>query len=276
MIGEKRCRPPMSIDSPLGRSKIEIDVATAARRLLVRFALVPMLLGICATGLDAADHESSGDREAVEAAGDGLADGGFPWYDQASDSARPIEFREELRREVRSRSSSGVGSSGAGVLTFVVWTVIAVVIVLIIFWIVYLVINWKKDDKDDDQLLDDDESGDRVEALPQEVRARRGNLLDEARHHYEAGDYDKAIVYLYSYQLLALDRAQWIRLLKGKTNRQYLRELGENKEISAILLQTMIDFENVYFGHHSLPRERFESLWRQVDRFQRLTARGTS
>ena len=53
-------------------------------------------------------------------------------------------------------------------------------------------------------------------------RARKAGLLEEARRSYEEGDYNTAIVYLYSYQLVKLDQNQWIRLAKGKTNRQYL------------------------------------------------------
>ena len=48
----------------------------------------------------------------------------------------------------------------------------------------------------------------------------KGTLLEEARRSYEQGDYNTAIVYLYSYQLVKLDQNQWIRLAKGKTNRR--------------------------------------------------------
>ena len=52
------------------------------------------------------------------------------------------------------------------------------------------------------------------------------DLLAEARRHYQAGNYGAAIVYLFSFQLVQLDRRQIIQLAKGKTNRQYLREVG--------------------------------------------------
>ena len=51
------------------------------------------------------------------------------------------------------------------------------------------------------------------------------DYLDEAQRLYRNGDYAQAIIYLFSHQLLQLDRRHWLRLVKGKTNRQYLREV---------------------------------------------------
>ena len=36
-----------------------------------------------------------------------------------------------------------------------------------------------------------------------------------------------------------------------------------------ILENAMIAFEDVFFGHHTLERERFEACWRQVGAFQK-------
>src|SRR5262249_60815638 len=98
----------------------------------------------------------------------------------------------------------------------------------------------------------------------------KGGLLDEARRKYEAGDYKSAIVYLYSYELLKLDQNQVLRLARGKTNREYLRELVGRPELKVILAKTLVPFEDVFFGEHELSRERFEACWNAVDRFHRL------
>ena len=99
---------------------------------------------------------------------------------------------------------------------------------------------------------------------------RKGGLLEEARRQYEAGNYNVAIVYLYSYELLKLDQNQMLRLARGKTNREYLRELSGRPEFYGILAQSLVPFEDVFFGEHELSRERFEACWNQVDRFNRL------
>jgi len=231
------------------------------RSTWLRFARITLaglaFLLIVSAGVSA-DEISPDDQEAIDAARDTLSRGDFDWYEEDGDRARPINFSES--------------TGGAG--TFISWTVIAVIIGLILVWVLYLlIVKDKNADEEGRTRIDDDDRADQIEALPQEVRARRGNLLDQARELYEQGDYDRAIVYLYSYQLLVLDRSQWIRLVKGKTNRQYLRELARDGELADIFRRTMHLFEDVYFGHHSLGRSRFESTWNEVSLFHHLVTR---
>lgn len=117
----------------------------------------------------------------------------------------------------------------------------------------------------------------RVEDLPFQVDAVRGDPLAEAQRLMLAGRYDQAIVYLYGYMLLALDNAHRIHLLKGKTNRMYLRELQrERQRLRAIVEVTMLAFEQVYFGKHSLEADHFQAVWGQIDEFHRLLTQVTS
>ncbi len=110
---------------------------------------------------------------------------------------------------------------------------------------------------------------DRVEALPFQLQAPKSDLLSEARRLYEAGNYKDAIIYFYSYQLVELDKHQLIRLTKGKTNRQYTAELRPRMALRSIVTQTMLAFEDVFFGHHQLSKERFEVCWSQIEVFNR-------
>ena len=117
-------------------------------------------------------------------------------------------------------------------------------------------------------LVGTDNDVDRVEALPFEVRRPQGDLLSEARRHYEAGNYNEAIIFFYSYLLVELDKSQLIRLTRGKTNRQYLREVRRQPLLHELLSLTMVAFEDVFFGHHQLPRSRFETCFRRLDEFE--------
>jgi hypothetical protein len=110
---------------------------------------------------------------------------------------------------------------------------------------------------------------DRVEKLPFPVRRPQSDLLGEARRHYEAGDYVEAIIYLFSYQLVHLDKHDLVRLAKGKTNRQYLGEVRSHRDIMRIVSETMYAFEDVFFGRHEIDRDRFELCWNQLDQFHR-------
>jgi hypothetical protein len=65
-----------------------------------------------------------------------------------------------------------------------------------------------------------------------------------------------------------LDRHHVIRLAKGKTNRQYLRETRTRPALAEILETTMVAFEDVFFGKHELSRQRFEECHSQFGTFQ--------
>ena len=95
-------------------------------------------------------------------------------------------------------------------------------------------------------------------------------LIMGAQRQYENGNFAEAIIYYYSHQLVQLDRCQLIRLTKGKTNRQYLREIAERAGLFDLLTQSVQMFEDVFFGHHALNRERFEAVWRRQDQFDSL------
>ena len=109
--------------------------------------------------------------------------------------------------------------------------------------------------------------------MPPTAVRRKSNLLEEARRHYRDGDYGEAIIYLFSYQLVQLDKHQLIRLAKGKTNRQYVRELGPRVELGYLLTTTMQAFEDVFFGNHSIDRVRFESCWLRLEEFESLAGK---
>ena len=98
----------------------------------------------------------------------------------------------------------------------------------------------------------------------------KGDLWSEIERLYQAGDYNRAIVYLYAFQLIKLDQHQCIRLAKGKTNRVYVQELSSRPELQGLLARTMIPFESVFFGGHPLDRQAFEACWREAETFRRL------
>ena len=210
------------------------------------------------------DPVTSG-REALDESAD------YPWYDTQKDDVRRINIRTE---ESTTTTTTPVRSSGTGAgLEGLAWVAIALVLVALVAVIVIAVL--KREDAaaiDGGHEAEEDvrNAADRVEQLPFPVRKPTGDLLDEARRQYEQGNYGEAIVYLFSHQLVSLDKNQWIHLTKGKTNRQYLGEVRRADGIYEILGRTMIAFEDVFFGHHNLNRDRFEACWSQVNRFEQL------
>ena len=108
-----------------------------------------------------------------------------------------------------------------------------------------------------------------MEDLPIGVPPSDHDLLAAARACYEAGDYSQAIIYAYAYQLVELDKRHLVQLSKGKTNRQYLRELRARPGLQDLLRDTMLAFEDVFFGHHPLSNSRFQHCWDNLDEFHR-------
>ena len=64
----------------------------------------------------------------------------------------------------------------------------------------------------------------RTEALLAPVARSRSDLLAEARRNYNEGRYNEAIIYLFSHELVEVDNTAVVRMMKGKTNREYLAE----------------------------------------------------
>ena len=222
--------------------------------------------------------ESAADESVQDSGRQALSDSaGYPWYDSEADDVRRIQVRED---EVDSASSSATNGqsyntafSGGDWFTPLAWIGIATLVGLLVFVLVRAFLARERHAAG--AAVEEDEADirdmiDRVEELPIKIRRPASDLLSEARAQYEAGNYAEAIIYLYSHQLVSLDRQQLIRLTKGKTNRQYLREMVAPKALQGLVEQTMIVFEDVFFGKYPLSRSRFEAIWNRLAEFDML------
>ena len=229
-----------------------------------------LLLLICPTwpGVAETDEAVADGREALDQLW-----GGYPWYDAENDGVRRVELSEP--RDWSWLDNLFPDWSWPGTwLQWLAWIVIGLLLVAVVYLLLRALWGkqrWAERDSDDKAVSDRDDA-DRIEALPLPVRAGRTDLLSEARQHYRQGNYGQAIVYLFSFQLVELDKQQIIRLTKGKTNRQYLREVGPRTTLRQLVEQTMVAFEDVFFGHHTLERTGFESCWSRVGEFESLAA----
>lgn len=113
-------------------------------------------------------------------------------------------------------------------------------------------------------------SQERIEHLPAELRRSGVHLRDEAVRLMADGQFDQAMIALFGHQLLLLDHAALLRLTRGKTNRQYVREaLGSERPAGEVLHQTAAAFERSYFGRHPLTADEFAVLWRLNEQLER-------
>lgn len=217
----------------------------------------------------------------------------FPWYDAQQDALRRIDVRPPKETaehrgstwqaspfpEPASRPSFGWDWS---VLRAIVQALLWSGLLALLIWLIYVLVRSylrQHSAAEDEERTEQDRRAeeDVIENLPFDVARPQTDLLAEARRLYETGAYAQAVVYLFSYQLVRLDRSQHIRLTRGKTNRQYMRELQPRPELRGLVERTMVAFEEVFFGHYPLDRAGFERCWEQLDEFhQRLSEGGVS
>lgn len=157
------------------------------------------------------------------------------------------------------------------------YTVILVILGVVGYWLYRYFesedpLDLKAADRKRPEQFDTTSQVDRLESLPFQVKRPDSDLLAEARRCYDSGDFNEAIVYLFSYELVELDKGQFIRLAKGKTNGQYLREVRKHDALQDILEVTMRAFEDVFFGQRTLSRDGFERCWNQLEPFRRQLA----
>lgn len=193
---------------------------------------------------------------------------GYPWYDPQTDGLRRVELSEPWNWDWLDPYLQWIPSFPTSLLQWAAWCVIGVALAAL----VYFLVRAFRQREGRAAVREEEPVGtiDRIEALPVPLPNLRADLLAEARRCFEQGDFTQAIAYYFSYQLVRLDRRHMIRLERGKTNRQYLREVGQRGPIRGLLEQTMNTFEEVYFGHRPIDRVGFETCWARRDEFERL------
>ena len=218
----------------------------------------------------------------------------LPWYDADTEQIKPVELepREEprslLRGTVPERKPTAKnnrvknwfedwdlswGSSFGTFLYWMLWLGLGVVVAILIVWGVRNI--------DVRQPLAREETettrsrAQSVAQLPFHLDAGDEDFRSLAAKAFQANDYRQAIVWLFSHVLISLDQQDLIRLKKGKTNRQYLRELAKHRELSTYYADVMLPFEATFFGDKDLDRDQFERCWNGLDHFeQRVTTTG--
>ncbi|HEX5103433.1 MAG TPA: DUF4129 domain-containing protein [Pirellulaceae bacterium] len=252
--------------------------------LIARLAAVLLLLFAAPVAFAQEPTEA---EQAVENGGEALQESGrYPWYDAREDGVRTIPLANSGDADSKNRDSKWTSQpktgrpwtfGGFGFFGTLLNGLGVALLILFLGLIAYLIAKaFLKDETSDGvtrKFVETSRDVDRVEALPFKIRKPTGDFLSEARRLYEAGEYSEAVIYYFSYQLVELDRHHVLRLAKGKTNRQYLREVRQRPVVRSILEATMITFEDSFFGRKAISRQQFENCWNRLSDFQGELAR---
>jgi len=206
----------------------------------------------------------------------------LPWYDPDRDAIRRVSVppnEDDQRRQSRwaSESVAERASTEAAprslfwqIMQVLAWTILGALLIAIMWLLVWAARRMDVGGLAHGKIIDRATVGpERMEDLPMAIPPTDQDLLAAARASYEAGDFGMAIIYAYAHQLVELDHHHAIQLRKGKTNRQYLRELRTRPRLRELLRDTMLVFEAVFFGQHTLSRPQFERCWENLDEFHR-------
>jgi len=190
----------------------------------------------------------------------------YPWYDPAKDSTRGLSLPPDQTNAPPpppkpTQVTYGTNTS-SGDFEYL-WWFLLVVVVLIILWLIIRTMQQRDPEWQAAKARPQPgtlTSVARLTDLPVELSPRITNMQDEARRLAGVGNYALAIVYLYSHMLVRLTEARRIQLAKGKTNRQYLRELRSDPELWKFFSRAIAQFEGSYFGDHPPSPAMFEAL----------------
>ena len=151
-------------------------------------------------------------------------------------------------------------------LAAILLLLVAAVVLILLIWIASKTEIGKK--KSRSPKLDFEHNRELIRSLPFQLDVEIGDRRQLAERAYQQGDYRKAMIYLFSHSLIHLDQHDLLRLRRGKTNRQYLREVSRFQAVAAYLNTLIVPFEAVFFGNKALSREQFETVWNGLNSFE--------
>lgn len=225
---------------------------------------------------------------------------GSPWFDSAQQELRSIELHDDrvdsknrdsrwLRKAPTNpapQSSPPSATQGVSGLGYAMgWLMLIAFVGTTVALLMYVFGNSPFDFRTESPAQSvvtgkalDEQTKQRIAELPAELRDTTISPRAELERLMTAGEFDRAVIFLYGHQLLMLDRVGWLRLSRWKTNNQYLRETRQSDlSVSDQLRDTVAAFERSYFGKHELSRQQFERLWQEnLVMEATITARGVT
>ena len=232
----------------------------------------------------------------IAAHADDLADAmkkhDYPWYDAEADQLKPLESKTEAFPMSAGREAIKVGkvkvanpkkppaptggaaapAAGTGWfsgfdISSLFMTILVVLILAALVFLFFKFLAVESSDEDSGAARRKKLLSESIEQLPFDLQVGNGDFRSMAQQAYQAGDLRRAIIYLYSHVLVSLDQNERISLRKGKTNRQYLKEVWEDPKLSTYFKSVMLPFESAFFGDHDPEPDQFERCWSGLETF---------
>lgn len=205
----------------------------------------------------------------------------FPWYDSTKDAYRPLRpvkkdasTSSANTASKNSRVGENIANAAVPISQIVMWSLLAALIVGLLIVIIRGAQNIDINLDSATKTATATVNLEALEALPEPTRGV-SDLLGEAARLASQSSYGSAMTFYYSWQLLQLDQHQVIEVQKGKTNRQYSREVGAAMpELLKVVSPSIRLFEDAFFGGLPITGDDFQRVWEERFRFM-FTKRST-
>jgi hypothetical protein len=204
-----------------------------------------------------------------------LREGNYPWYDGEADELRPVwptklRWLDSVMKRIDALlkaigkylgrinfgGARGISVTGDRIGTVILLTALAVFLASV-FWLWRRRMSGMADLESARARLGTDA---RLGDFPEGVGLGDLDPWAEAERRRAGGDLAGAVICLFAHQLKSLDQLGLIRLVPGRTGRQYL-QVVRDRELADSLGATLRLFEDVYYGRQRPTAQAFESVW---------------
>ncbi|WP_165231563.1 DUF4129 domain-containing protein [Aquisphaera insulae] len=252
-------------------------------------SLLPLVLATSLLASRPDDDRSPGaaiaaaaDAEAGSSARAAIGRQHYPWYDADRDEIRPLlpepwSWSRRIERVLESIGDwfrrhfggpEGGGTRGGGSLLPTLLFLIAGAALAVLCWRLWRL--HERAARQADVAATIGEAA-RLAGIAPGAGLASVDPWAEAERRRLAGDRQGAVTWLFLGQILALDRARLIRILPGKTGRQYAAML-EDRDLRDDLRATLSVFEQVYYGRKDPEASVVDRLWERAASFRRRLA----
>ncbi|GAC1343297.1 MAG: hypothetical protein NVSMB14_07540 [Isosphaeraceae bacterium] len=229
--------------------------------------MIGLICLLCLAPVDLSPVKPSPKDDVARAA---LGKGNYPWYDSKQDALRPVDPPEPPpAKSVDANIAMSPMQFNLGTIIYILMALLIVAAIAAIVWSMN-----KYFSKALPETARPSVPGRAARAfgpLPLGLEVDEGDPWTAAERARAAGDYGKAILYLFAYELYALDEARLIRLAPGKTCRQLVRGLNDDKTRSWVEPALGL-FEAAYYGRRPPSRDAFEHARKLAEDLRALVA----
>jgi hypothetical protein len=202
-----------------------------------------------------------------------VVEGNYPWFDSSRGAVKPLWPHEDPAARIDPATGSAAVTGIGALVQLLITALLFILLAALILLIIWAIRVWKPGPVSPQASLRSHTGATGTRALPSVLSGL--DLTDpwsEACRARDRGDLGSAIIALFVYELLGLERIQAIRLDPSRTGRQLVRSIP-TRDWRRLVEPTLRLFERYFYGRRELDSQEFQDAWSLAEEFrQRTTA----